>query len=157
MIKLGDTLYCLVEDNYKLIKTELITHSLTSKELVVKINHIYLNKLISSNISLYLLPMVSVTKDVENNGDYYPYYVNNTNVLGLEECKVIKGKYDKKYYTIGSKQFYEGNNFINKINKIKFQINLEMLGFVLNEWKIRNLYSLKDICLKKFMRMIVKI
>jgi hypothetical protein len=76
--------------------------------------------------------MLSVPKDVENNGVYYPYYVNNTNVLGLEECKVIKGKYDKKYYTIGSKQFYEGNNFINKI---KFQIKLEMLGFVLNEWE----------------------
>ena len=49
--------------------------------------------------------MVSKPKKVENNGDYYPYYLNNTNVLGLEECKVIKGKYDQRYYTKGSNQF----------------------------------------------------
>ena len=131
LLKLGDTLYSLVVENSKLIETELRTISITNKELVVKIHSIYLNKLINSNISLSLLPMVSEPKDVESNGDYYPYYLTNTNVLGLEECKVIKGKYDQKFYTKGSKQFYEG---INSMNKIKFKINNEMLEFVISEW-----------------------
>jgi hypothetical protein len=130
LLKLGDTLYSLIVENSKLIETELRTISKTSKESVVKINSIYLNKLISSNISLSLPPMVSKPKEVNTNGEYYPFLLNNTNVLGLEECKVIKGKYDQKYYTIGSKEFYEG---INSMNKIKFKINNEMLNFVTSE------------------------
>jgi hypothetical protein len=128
MLKLGDTLYSLVAENSKLI--EIRTISKTSKESVVKIKSIYLNKLISSNISLSLLPMVSKPKEVDINGEYYPFLLNNTNVLGLEECKVIKGKYDQKHYTIGSKEFYEG---INTMNNIKFKINNEMLNFVISE------------------------
>jgi DNA-directed RNA polymerase len=134
LLKLGGTLYSLVVENSKLIETELRTISKISKESIVKINHIYLNKLISSNISLSLLPMVSKPKEVDINGEYYPFLLNNTNVLGLEECKVIKGKYDKKYNTIGSKEFYEG---INSMNKIKFQINNEMLKFVISEWSCK--------------------
>ena len=91
MIKLGNTLYSLVEENSKFIDTELITHSKKSRELIVKINPIYINKLISSNISLSLLPMVSKPKDVEDNGEYFPFLLNNTNVLALDDCKVIKG------------------------------------------------------------------
>ena len=134
LLKLGDTLYSLVAENSKLLETELRTISKTSKESIVKINSIYLNKLISSNMSFSLLPMVSKPKDVDINGDYYPYLLNNTNVLGIEECKVIKGKYNQRYYTKGSKQFYEG---INSINNIKFKINNDMLNFVLYEWSFK--------------------
>lgn len=130
-INLGETLYSLVVENSELIYTDLINKSQTRKETVVKINPIYLNKVISSNISLSLLPMVANPKDVESNGDYYPYLVNNTNVLALEECKVIKGKYDQRFYSKGSEQFYDG---INYINNLKFKINKDMLIVVLNEW-----------------------
>jgi DNA-directed RNA polymerase len=158
LLKLGDTLYKLVVENSKLIETNLITQSKTSKSLVVQINSIYLNKLIKSNISLSLLPMVTMPKEADINGNYYPYLLNNTNVLGLEECKVIKGKFDQRYKTSGSEQFYEG---INSMNKIKFKINIEMLRFVLNEWynedsiffkgynKIKEIYENDSTAIKK--------
>ena len=130
-IKLGDTLFYLVNENSKLIESNLITKSPTQREIVVMIDPIYINKVISSNISLSLLPMVSKPKDVERKGDYYPYLLNNTNVLALDECSVIKGKYDQRYYTSGSEQFYKG---INYINNIKFKINNAMLNIVINEW-----------------------
>jgi DNA-dependent RNA polymerase len=131
-IKLGDTLYYLINQNSKFIENKLISKNPTNREIVVNINPIYINKLISSNISLSLLPMVSKPKDVEEKGEYYPYLLNNTNVLALDECKVIKGKYDQRYYSKGSVEFYEG---INYINNIKYKINNNMLKFVLTEWK----------------------
>ena len=130
-MNLGENLYYLVEKGSNLIEKKLINHSLSNREIIVKINPIYINKVISSNISLSLLPMVSHPKKIDKKGEYYPYYLNNTNVLALDECLVIKGKYDQRYYAQASEQFYEG---INYINNIKFKINKDMLNIVLNEW-----------------------
>ena len=57
-INLGDTLYCLVEIISQLIERITQTNSKTDREVVVRIKGIYIEKLISSNISLSLLPMV---------------------------------------------------------------------------------------------------
>jgi len=130
-INLGENLYYLVENGSNLIESNLINHSLNNREIIVKINPIYINKVIRTNISLSLLPMVAPPKKIEKKGEYYPYYLNNTNVLALDECNVIKGKYDQRYYAQGSEEFYEG---INYINNIKFKINKQMLNIVLNEW-----------------------
>jgi DNA-directed RNA polymerase len=117
--------------NSKIFETELTSSRVNNRELIVKINPLYINILICSSISLSLLPMVGKPKNVECSGDYYPYFLNNTNLLALAECKVIKGKYDQRYETKVSKDFIAG---INYINNVKFKINKVMLKLVYEEW-----------------------
>lgn len=82
-----------MDENFKLIESKLISNSQTNREIVVLINPIYINKVVSL-IYLCLYYLWFKPKDVESKEDYYPYHLNNTNVLTLDECNIIKGKYD---------------------------------------------------------------
>ena len=134
LIHLGDTLFSLIQKGSELFELNLIK-SKKNTEVLVKINYSYYNSLIISSVTVSQLPMIVKPRAVLENGLYFPYIRPESNVLNLNETKVIKGKYDQRYKTEGSDLFY---NSINYLNSIKFKINIPMLTFVLEEWEKDN-------------------
>ena len=133
-VKIGDTLFSLLERNSKIISESLIRKKINYTELKVLINPEYLKNIIISNVQMSQLPMITPPRVIENEkGYYFPYLF--TNIINLDECKVIKGKYDQKFDTEPSEIL---NKSIDYLNNIRFRINNEMLNFVLEEWELDN-------------------
>ena len=59
---------------------------------MVKLNSNYFNSLIFSTVTISQLPMIVEPRKVGPEGIYFPYIQANTNVLILNEKKIIKGK-----------------------------------------------------------------
>ena len=129
-INLGETLFSFIQNGSELFLLNLVK-SKTNAEVLVKLNPIYYNSLIISSVSISQLPMIVQPRAVGPDGIYFPYINADTNVLNLNENKIIKGKYDQRYNTEGSDLFY---NSINYLNSIKFKINIPMLMIVIEEW-----------------------
>ena len=134
IIHLGDTLFSLIHSGSELFVLNL-KKSHKNSEVLVKLNPNYYNSFIISSVTISQLPMIVNPRPVEPDGIYFPYINAETNVLNLNENKIIKGKYDQRYKTEGSDLFY---NSINYLNSIKFKINIPMLMFVLEEWNKDN-------------------
>jgi hypothetical protein len=131
IVKIGDTLFTLLEVNSLIIEEKVVRTKINHTEIKVAINPDYLKEIITSNMQMSQLPMVIPPKAVRSNGEYYPYFFFNTNVINLEDCQLIKGKNDQMFKTIGSNKFYKSIDFLNNI---KFRINNVMLDFILKEW-----------------------
>lgn len=129
-INLGDTLYSIISKGSELIINDLRNKKIKEREIIVKINPIYINKLIKSNISLSLLPMIDKPNAVGKKGEYLPFNLINTRILALDECKLIKGKYDQRFSSEESEVIRKA---VDYINSIKFKINEEMLVFITKE------------------------
>jgi hypothetical protein len=128
-VSLGDTLFSIIFDRSEIFELKVIKSKLLT-EIFVKVNPIYFNDLISCSISLTQLPMLVKPRNIIKDGEYFPYIIGNTNVLSLNECKVIKNKFTQRYETEGSDLFYQSIDFLNSI---KFKINIPMLNFVIGE------------------------
>jgi hypothetical protein len=133
-IHLGDTLFSLIKEHSQLFFIDIIKGKEFTR-LLVKINPKYFNTFIASSISLTQLPMIVKPRKIDQTGNYFPYINTNTNVLTLDDNNVIKGKFDQRYKTEGSDNFYQS---IDYLNSIKFKINIPMLNFVLGEWNKEN-------------------
>ena len=134
LVHLGDTLFLLIQKGSELFELNLIK-SKHNSEILVKFNSIYYNSFIISSVTISQLPMIVQPRPVRADGLYFPYINPESNVLNISENKIIKGKYDQKYKTEGSDDFY---NSINYLNSIKFKINIPMLTFVMEEWNKDN-------------------
>lgn len=134
LIHLGEILYDFVlkSGNLFIIDTK---KTFNNTEIMVKVDPIYFNGLVKSCMTLTQLPMLVEPTAIFEDGDYMPYLDSNSNAIGLKDTKAIKGKFDQRYKTEGSKTF---NNSLNYINSVKFKINNEMLSFVLDEWSKDN-------------------
>jgi len=128
-VSLGDTLFSIIFDRSEVFELKVIKSKVLT-EIFVKVNPIYFNDLISCSVSLTQLPMLVKPRNISKDGEYFPYIIGNTNVLSLNECKVIKNKFTQRYETEGSDLFYQSIDFLNSI---KFKINIPMLNFVLGE------------------------
>jgi len=131
IVHLGDTLFSLIQNGSELFALNLIK-SKKDAELMVKLNSNYYNSLIISTVTISQLPMIVEPRKVGPDGVYFPYIQAGTNVLNLNENKIIKGKFEQRYKTEGSDLF---NYSINYLNSIKFKINIPMLMFVIEEWE----------------------
>jgi hypothetical protein len=106
-IKLGEIMYSIlgVGINSKLIIENAVRISLTNTEIIVNINPDYIKNIITSNVQMSQLPMIARPRPIKENGDYYPYLLPNTNIINIDECKAIKGKYDQKFKTKETRLF----------------------------------------------------
>ena len=128
LVHLGDTLFSLIQNGSDIFTLKLIKERNTA-EILVKINSSYYNSLSSVNITQ--LPMIVKPRKIDSEGLYFPYILTQSNVLNLNENKIIRSKYDQRYKTEGSYLFYDS---INYLNSIKFKINVPMLRLVIEEW-----------------------
>jgi hypothetical protein len=128
-VSLGDTLFSIILNRSEVFELKVIKSKVLT-EIFVKVNPIYFNDLISCSVSMTQLPMLVKPRNISKDGEYFPYIIGNTNVLSLNECKVIKNKFTQRYETEGSDIFYQSIDFLNSI---KFKINIPMLNIVLGE------------------------
>jgi hypothetical protein len=128
-VSLGDTLFSIIFEKSEVFELNIIKSKLLT-EIFVKVNPIYFNDFISCSVSMTQLPMLVKPRNIGKDGEYFPYIISNTNVLSLNECKVIKNKYTQRNATEGSDLFYKSIDFLNSI---KFKINIPMLNFVIRE------------------------
>ena len=69
---------------------------------MVKINPSYYNSFIVSSVNITQLPMIVKPRDIDMEGLYFPYVLTQSNVLNLNENKIIRSKYEQRYKTEGS-------------------------------------------------------
>jgi DNA-dependent RNA polymerase len=130
LVHLGDTLFSLINNGSEIFTLTLIKER-NSAEILVKINPSYYNSFIVSSVNITQLPMIVKPREIDLEGLYFPYVLTQSNVLNLNENKIIRSKYEQRYKTEGSSLFYDS---INYLNSIKFKINVPMLRLVVEEW-----------------------
>ena len=96
LVHLGDTLFSLIKNGSEIFTLKSIKER-NSAEILVKINPSYYNSFIVSSVNITQLPMIFKPRDIDMEGLYFPYVLTQSNVLNLNENKIIRSKYEQRY------------------------------------------------------------
>ena len=128
---LGDSLLRIILDNTDIFTEDLVEKKLKDSYSIIRINDKFISRLVTANLNVLQLPMLTEPREIDSHGLYFPYINTDSTNLHLFEGSLIKSKHNQREETIGSELLYRS---VNKLNRVKFKINKPMLNLVLEEW-----------------------
>jgi hypothetical protein len=149
---LGDSMIRLILKNTNVI-TEIYSKSNGKTNIYLAMSDDLLHKVSISSLNVTQLPMVTVPRSPDG-GKYLPYILPEISHIYNPFDTIIKNKYDNKFNTEGQENIFDT---INYLNQIKFRINIDVLKYLVEEWKNKesklfkglNIYKEIDKDLKK--------
>jgi DNA-directed RNA polymerase len=131
---LGDTILSIILKYGKIFNQENKTtnnHTYT----YIYIKTAYIHKLAISSINVTQLPMLYPPRNPDKKGNYAPYLDSSISHIYNPFDSIVKNKFTNKFKTENQESLVET---ISYLNNIKFQINKDVLYFLLEEWNNEN-------------------